>query len=446
MKSYCFIALACMAVLVAAAVSESAYETTQIADNAGTDRDPQIDGTQVVWSGNSTGNFEIYLYDVIGADTTKLSKNSWDDVSPSIHDGLVAWQGDDGDDNEIFLFDSGGRTQLTDNLTEDLSPRTHEGQVVWQGVDGDDFDIFVFDGIEVRQITDNDLEDRNPEIRSGEIVWEQCDGDCDEGEGDWEIFHHDLVTSITTQITTNDWNDEFPDVDGGIVTYQRLDGPGDFDIYLWDGSETVAVTDNEVIAKQPKIDGDLIVWSQNVAGTQHDIYAYEISTGESFLVATDGAHNLQQQVDLGLIAWLSRGEEEQGVYLDQVGELSQGSTANEKPQISDQRVVWFGYDGTDMEIYLSQPGGPLGDVAPRGDVDELLNSSDQGVSIEMIRGSVPPARWELEALDVAPFEACEGGGDMITIRPVPDGRLTVEDMATLIQIHQGYVVTVTVCP
>jgi len=445
-KSYFFVALACILVLVLAPGPEASYITAQITDNAGTDRDPQIDGAQVVWSGDSEGNFEIYLYDVIGAGTNKISQNPLDDINPTVHAGQVAWQGYDGEDHEIFLYDGAAVTQLTENQDDDLYPQIDSGQVVWQHFDGSDFEIFAYDGVEVRQLTNNIRADLNPTIYAGQIVWQQCDGaDCKRGDGDWEVFHHDLVTGMYVRITSNDGDDRHPDIDEGIVAYQGYDG-NDYEIYVWDGSETTPITDNEVMDMQPRIDGDMIVWSQQISETIYDIYSYEISTGETELVGYNGAHNWSQQIDKGRVTWLSQEGLDREVYLDQVGKLSQGSLYNEGPQISDFRVVWFGYVESDMEIFLSLPGLPFGDVAPRGDLDGHLLSADQAVGVEIIRAPLAPELMEFNALDIAPFELCEGAVTPVIIHPTPDGTLTVEDLATLIQIQQGYVVPVGACP
>ena len=446
MKSNFFVALTCILILILVPGAEATYITIQITDNAGTDRDPQIDRAQVVWSGNGEGNFQIYLYDIIGAGTIKISQNPLDDLNPTIHSGQVAWQGDDGEDYEIVLYNGSSVTQITDNQYDDLNPRIDGGQIVWQCLDGSDFEIFAYDGVEVRQITNNSREDLNPAIHSSQIVWEQCDGgDCDGRDGDWEIYHHDLVTALSTRITTNEGDDHLPDIDEGIVTYQGFDG-NDYEIYIWNGSAATAVTDNEVMDMQPRIDGDMIAWSRQISETVHDIYSYEISTGETKLVGQNGAHNWSQQVDKGRITWLSQEGLDREIYLDKDGRLSRESLYNEGPQISDFRVVWFGYVESDMEIFLSLPGLSFGDVAPLGDPDGFLFSSDHAVAVEIVRAPVAPETVEFTALDIAPFELCEGAGMPVIIRPTPDGSLTVEDLATMIQIQQGYVVPVGTCP
>ena len=446
MKSNFFVALTCIFVLIIVPGAEATYITIQITDNAGTDRDPKIDGAQVVWSGNGEGNFQIYLYDILSAGTIEISQNPLDDLNPTIHSGQVAWQGDDGEDYEIFFYDGASVTQLTENQYDDLYPQIDSGQIVWQGLDGSNFEIFAYDGVEVRQITNNTQNDLNPTIHSGQIVWEQCDGgDCDGGDGDWEIYHHDLVTGISTPITTNEEDDHLPDIDEGIVTYQGFDG-NDYEIYIWDGSTATVVTDNEVMDMQPRIDGDMIAWSHQISETVHDIYSYEISTGESERVGQNGAQNWSQQVDKGRVTWLSQDGLDREIYLDKDGRLSQESLYNEGPQISDFRVVWFGYIESDMEIFLSLPGLPVGDVAPRGDPDGLFFSSDQAVAVEIVSAPVAPEMMEFSALDIAPFELCDGAGMPVIIRPTPDGTLTVEDLATLIQILQDFVVPVGTCP
>ena len=56
--------------------------------------------------------------------------------------------------------------------------------------------------------------------------------------------------------------------------WEGYDG-NDWEIYLWNGSETVALTDNDVTDVRPEISGTLVVW-EGWDGEDYEIFAVEI--------------------------------------------------------------------------------------------------------------------------------------------------------------------------
>jgi hypothetical protein len=66
---------------------------------------------------------------------TQLTNNSHDDRDPQVSGSSVVWSGSDGHDREIFLYDGDSITQITDNERDDLSPKVSGSNVVWYGSD-----------------------------------------------------------------------------------------------------------------------------------------------------------------------------------------------------------------------------------------------------------------------------------------------------------------------
>ena len=163
--------------------------------------------------------------------------------------GHIVWAGYDGNDNEIFLFDGSRTTQLTSNDSDDCLPGiNNRGHVVWAGHDGNDNEIFLYDGATVKQLTDNDYRDIFPDINdNGYVVWAGKSGGFDyEKDGNYrfnefEIFLYDGSKNI--KLTNNNRQDSFPSINnkGHVV---------------WQGVDRLRSNDDEIFLAKPDWDND----------------------------------------------------------------------------------------------------------------------------------------------------------------------------------------------
>ena len=136
------------------------------------------------------------------------------------------------------------------------------------------------------------------------MVWSGDDGN------DSEIYLYD--GSRTIQITDNDTDDYSPQVSGNNVVWSGDEG-NDVEIYLYNGSQTIQLTDNDNDDGRPQISGNNVVWD-GFDGNDYEIYLY------------DGSKTIQ---------------------------LTDNNTSDHSPQISGNNIVWLGRDGNDVEIYLN---------------------------------------------------------------------------------------------
>ena len=145
--------------------------------------------------------------------------------------------------------------QLTDNDSTDGSPHINNlGQVVWSGFDGHDYEIFLYDGVEIIQLSNNDDTDIHPVINdTGQVVWEHYP---------YGLYIHD-GDSITQ--FSNNYKDSEPDIyDSGRVVWEAFDDH-DYEIFLYDGSEVIQLTDNERNDRKPHInDNGQVVWEADI--------------------------------------------------------------------------------------------------------------------------------------------------------------------------------------
>ena len=85
------------------------------------------------------------------------------------------------------------------------------------------------------QITSNTSIDAAPHIHGDHLVWQS------KVNNNWEIFHYNISTGITTQLTNNTTNDMYPQTDGDYVGIQHIAAAG------YGPDTIVLVSDNGVI-------------------------------------------------------------------------------------------------------------------------------------------------------------------------------------------------------
>ena len=232
----------------------------------------QVSENKVVWTArDSKGKKQIFLYN--GKEAIQISENSKIRDSSSRTEGKkVIWKSKLSNPNSGIFLDNKKTIELTRafNLifggdTDDLDPRILGENVVWKS----ERNLFLYDGREVIQLDNKDKNVRisSLQISGNNIVWTARDSD-DYGETfpsnvkvgtTREIFLYDGKETI--QLTDNHVADYSPQISGNNIVWQS----GKFSnsqIFLYDGKETIQLTDKNSSNISPKIDGKKIVWER----------------------------------------------------------------------------------------------------------------------------------------------------------------------------------------
>ena len=342
------------------AFAQGSWVITQLNANTGNGIRPRIDGGYVVWQGHDGHDFEIYLYD--GTGVTRVTDNESSDTSSMINGGSVVWYGYDEQDNEIYLYDITSRstTQLTNNSYPDISPQVDGDKVVWQGYIDGDYEVFLYDIATQNtiQLTNNSYADEFPRINGDKVVWQGFDGH------DFEIFLYDIASQITTQITNNAYLDQGPATDGSKVAWTGYDGHDD-EIFLYDiaSATTKNVSNNDFADSQSlDIDGGMVVWFGWSDVTDHEIYLYD---GTGTIQITDNNYNDNgPRVDGGKITFTGYDDNDGEVFIYDIGSkvtttLTDNNYGDYVSQIDDGTVVWYTMDVDVFNIFMAQQPGAL---------------------------------------------------------------------------------------
>ena len=258
----------------------------QLSNNNFYDENPQIWGNNVVWTGYDGNNSEIFFYD--GIKTVQLTDNETQDYSPQISGNNIVWQGNgskiflydstnwQGNGSEIFFYDGTNIIQLTNNNFYDENPQISGNNVVWQGYEGNDYEIFFYDGTNIIQLTNNNYDDGGPQISGNNIVW----------LGSGEIFFYDGNNTI--QLTDN--NPSFalnPQISGNNIVWiaskprvsSTLLPPRSLVFYNGNSYETITPPDNPFETYyDTEISGNNVVWSSRFGGNDDEIFLYNGTT------------------------------------------------------------------------------------------------------------------------------------------------------------------------
>ena len=149
-----------------------------------------------------------------------------------------------------------------------------DGLFAMQDIDGD-LEIFVRKEGELTQITFNTIDDAAPffDSSSNSIVWHRLIDDR------YQIISYLINTKEEIQLTAEAVNNMEPSRSGPNTVWQRWNSDN-WDIVLYNGTETIFITDSGMHDIAPKIKGDLVMWNRLHPDTTQTIELYDIATKE----------------------------------------------------------------------------------------------------------------------------------------------------------------------
>jgi beta propeller repeat protein len=231
---------------------------------------PKISGNNIIWKRGTNNNYELYLYN--GSSTIQLTdKNKNKGRNPQIFDNKVVWEHYSDPDNEIYLYDGSNTIPLTNDKIVQRNPQISGNNVVWEDYDtsSSGFGIYLYNGSAPILLSNNrDISDSrpitnfNPQISGNNVVWESIR--LGDRYADSEIYLYN--GSISTQLTDNDIADGNPQISGNKVVWVGGRQGNDTEIYLYDGSKIIQLSDNNWDDSNPRISDDNVVWENSYAG------------------------------------------------------------------------------------------------------------------------------------------------------------------------------------
>ncbi|WP_136798707.1 TolB family protein [Desulfosediminicola ganghwensis] len=417
------------------------YKTTRITNSEYYNAYPQInDNGVIVWEGtdkSSPYEKDIFTYD--GSLITKITNINFNDEKPLINNsGDIVWRASELPltssnfcNRHIFLYDGYTIIQLDsdDYLNWNEHYRINDsGNVTWSSMIGiyripnecsiqSDFaQIFLYKDSETKQVTQEPYPyagHLRPDINNlNQIVWDMPTkgGSLFYLFGDIYIYNSTIISQISKN-SYKDWRAVINDK--GHVAWSGYDG-NDFEIYFYDGSSIIQVTDNDYddpcsfYGYNLKINNSgQIVWSA-YNGSGWEIFFY---SGSSVIQITDNDdYDKDPQInDKGHIVWsttLADAPNNSEIFLyngSTTTQLTDNGGSNQYPQINNNgEIVWVGPDddGLGGEIFHAVPSPTTINVA----IDIKPGSDPNSINIKN-KITIPVAilsSVEFDAITIVP--------------------------------------------
>lgn len=182
-----------------------------------------------------------------------------------------------------------------------------------------------------------------PEVSGSNVVFVGFDGN------DYEIFLYDGTSTI--QLSDNSFTDEHPRVSGSYVAWQGFDGT-DNEIFFYDGSITTQLTNNNYSEGIAGVLGSRVVWGNGSVG----VFVYEAASATTTQIAGPGT--CASDVSGAFVAMVGNcGSPGEILIFDgnTTTQLTTSTLNDTSPRISGANVVWNSFTlfggGSDAEIF-----------------------------------------------------------------------------------------------
>ena len=287
-------------VTISGMVGSGGGETVLVGGD-GTQEDPHLYETTLVYRDDSNGHPHIYLKDLSAGTVTQLSTDEeyiyW---TSRIYENYVVWvqrpAAGQPADNEIYLLDLndiGNPLRLTnDNLT-DTHPRIWGDYVIWHkwittepSIKSDIY-LYKISTSSTTRLTNTPTDNEtDPEIQGNYAVW------YDQGS---RVFRYTLSAGSASQIADLNYVADLYPYDNRVVWIDEDDN-GDPDVYVYDGGVTNLSNDQDVrYEEEVTIYGDNVIYLADdkrlykcvIGGDGPEVFVSDTSTKEDIFIYGD---------------------------------------------------------------------------------------------------------------------------------------------------------------
>ncbi len=187
-----------------------------IAQVVGEDKLSQfLSGGGSVEVGTETVEGRSRVYYFFEGDKKYISSKSENSKQPFTRGSYIVWSTETAGGGQIFLYHipSGGTVELGSPNILNLNPRVSpEGKVVWEGWVGDGWRVLLFDGVSVKQLTESEIS-LNPDIEGNKVVYGTRDA-----VGEWRAVYYSIDTGKSYDISFGE-NTKYPHLKNGKIVF-----------------------------------------------------------------------------------------------------------------------------------------------------------------------------------------------------------------------------------
>jgi hypothetical protein len=346
---------------------------TQLVDNRTLVGNPQVSGSNVVWSAMSGGNSEIFFYNGSTGKTTQITSNSVDDQNPKISGSDIVWQQGTGTSTKMFFYN--GTTGSVKQLSEagvfsdkhpSISRLNGSSTIVWQRDFEDDSDIkmYVAGLDETRTLTGG--KDSNPLVSGANVAFERRNLNNPNSGGIY-LYNTEIKSLIPVVVSTQT---KLGGISGSTIVWERFfPATQERDVFyaaVGEISETIAQnTDYDDFS--PLISGSNIVFTRNqLSGDGEDgLYLFNTQT-KSLKRLSNSASDVATSISGSNVVWQRSSGDQSSIFfyngtLDKTVPLTNNSLNHRNPAISGANVVWQSGSGANSNQLFFYNGNTTSD-------------------------------------------------------------------------------------
>jgi hypothetical protein len=291
--------------------------------------------------GGIVGGSEIFL--LRGTEKIRITDNEYTDNGARFVGDNIVWRGSVTPQGELFWYDGERARQFTMNERHELEFAVSNDRIAWSVGDGEDDEVFVFDGQEVIQLTDNDRFDAGVAVDGDWVSWLSFT------RNGMELWLHQRGASEPRKLASSPHYMSAAALHGGRAVWAQVPADGEgassgmHDIFLFDGAQTVRVTDTPDISESlPVLSNELVAWTVQVGKGSAELHVRD--AGGSRMLSRECSGFRAAALDGDTVAWTEDvGPNNSEVFVHRRGvtlQLSNSEGWDSDPIVSGQRIAW----------------------------------------------------------------------------------------------------------
>jgi beta propeller repeat protein len=278
---------------------------TQVTSDDGPQFNSQISGDNIVYTDSSTGEADIYYYNIQSDSFHPVSDAPGDQQISDISDSYIVYTDYATGSGDIWLYEIATETltNITSNPADQSYPAISDQIVAWEDSRDVDRDIWIYDisTQEYRDITGAGNQD-SPAVSGDRVVYRDT-------EEPVSLKLYDASSDTTTTIFqgTSDNAPDYPSIDGDFVTFaigSFSSSGADIAVYNINTEETTVLTIEGTLDVNPNISGDWVSFEQfdSSTGSDSHIVLWHWTVGsnpetDTFLITPTTSHQALNDID-----------------------------------------------------------------------------------------------------------------------------------------------------
>ncbi|MDV4343833.1 PGF-pre-PGF domain-containing protein [Methanoculleus sp. YWC-01] len=331
MKKLTYLTLLCAVVIVGllappvTAAKTAPGDLVPFAVFPGSQENPDIDGTMVVWEDGRDGNKEIYFSDSPGTSGTRITNDPASQERPSISGNYIVWQDDRNGNWDIYLYkrSTDETTQLTNDAGKQWLPIVRGNYVAWYDDSSGDTNIVLYDiaAGSVKDVIECDAKttipggstEFKPALSEKYVAWVE---EANERIQYYSINDGEIKGAVSTSTAIQSW----PSLYGSIIAWED-NRHGNPDIYMtnlddpFEGEHRITSDGSDQVS--PALTGQIVAW-EDKRDAPRSIYMYDLShlpDGEEMAVPTAGGEQLYPAASGNMIVWQKARDTTSDLYM-----------------------------------------------------------------------------------------------------------------------------------